>query len=212
MKQDQETISVDNSQLNALTTVSLHTETELLLLISRDDQTAFTSLLRNYWNKVYTQALIYLKSPQLAQEITQDVFLKIWSSRQRLREVQSFSDYLFIISRNEIISALRKKNKQVVAPSNNLEEIIMRPDKQLHYKESYNKILQLIGQLPTTRKKVFTLSRLEGKSYEEIGAELGISRNGVKDHIVKALNYLRTHFEFHEELLLMLIISTFFYR
>ena len=212
MKQDQETISVDNSQLNALTTVSLHTETELLQLISRDDQTAFTSLLRNYWNKVYTQALIYLKSPQLAQEITQDVFLKIWSSRQRLHEVKSFSDYLFIISRNEIISALRKKNKQAVAPSNNLEEIIMRPDKQLHYKESYNKILQLIGQLPTTRKKVFTLSRLEGKSYEEIGAELGISRNGVKDHIVKALNYVRTHFELHEELLSMLIISTFFYR
>ena len=195
-----------------MTKLPLHTEKELLQLISRDDQTAFTSLLRNYWNKVYTQALIYLKSPQLAQEITQDVFLKIWSSRQKLREVKSFSDYLFIISRNEIISALRKKNKQAVAPSNNLEEIIMRPDKQLHYKESYNKILQLIGQLPTTRKKVFTLSRLEGKSYEEIGAELGISRNGVKDHIVKALNYLRTHFELHEELLLMLMISTFFFR
>lgn len=212
MKQDHEPISLVNSQLNALTTVPLHTEKELLLLISRDDQIAFTWLLRSYWNKVYTQALIYLKSPQLAQEITQDVFLKIWSSRQRLRDVQSFSDYLFIISRNEIISALRKKNKDLVEPSHELQEILMQPDKQLHYKESYHKILSLIDQLPPARKKVFTLSRLEGKSYEEIGSELGISRNGVKDHIVKALNYLRTHFEFHEELLLMLIISTLFFR
>ena len=212
MKPDHEPISLVNSQLNALTTVPLHTEKELLLLISRDDQIAFTWLLRNYWNKVYTQALIYLKSPQLAQEITQDVFLKIWSSRQRLRDVQSFSDYLFIISRNEIISALRKKNKDLVEPSHELQEILMQPDKQLHYKESYHKILSLIDQLPPARKKVFTLSRLEGKSYEEIGSELGISRNGVKDHIVKALNYLRTHFEFHEELLLMLIISTLFFR
>jgi RNA polymerase sigma-70 factor (family 1) len=195
-----------------LTKLPLHTEKELLLLISRDDQTAFTSLLRNYWNKVYTQALIYLKSPHLAQEITQDVFLKIWFARERLIGIQNFPDYLFIISRNEIISALRKKNKQVIAPSNNLVETLMRPDKQLLCKESYNKILELIGQLPATRKKVFILSRLEDKTYEEIGTELGISRNGVKDHIVKALNYLRTHFEFHEELFLVLFISTLFFR
>lgn len=84
----------------------------------------------------------------------------------------------------------------------------MRPDKQLQYKESYNKILQLIEQLPPARKKVFTMSRLEGKSYEEIAALLGISRNGVKDHIVKALNFLRTHFHLNEDKLLILIIST----
>ncbi len=190
-----------------MTNLPLHTEKELLLLISRDDQTAFTCLLRNYWNKVYTQALIYLKSPQRAQEITQDVFLKIWFARERLIAIQNFPDYLFIISRNEIISALRKKNKQVVEPSNNLEEMLMRPDRQLYYKESYNKILQLIGQLPATRKKVFTLSRLEGKSYEEIGSELGISRNGVKDHIVKALNFLRTHFGPGGELFVLFITA-----
>ena len=185
---------------------------KLIADLKRGDSKALEHLFNIYRNKVYNTAIGYVQNRQDAEEITQDVFLKIWSSRQKLREVKSFSDYLFIISRNEIISALRKKNKQAVAPSNNLEEIIMRPDKQLHYKESYNKILQLIGQLPTTRKKVFTLSRLEGKSYEEIGAELGISRNGVKDHIVKALNYLRTHFELNEELLLMLMISTFFFR
>ncbi|WP_276500106.1 RNA polymerase sigma factor [Terrimonas pollutisoli] len=186
----------------------LHTERELLLLISRDDQAAFTILLRGYWNKVYTQAISYLKSSELAQEITQDVFLKIWFSRERLSEVQSFSDYLFIISRNEIISALRKKNTQIVELPGQLEEVLLQPDKQLHYKESYTKMLGLIDQLPPTRKKVFMLSRLEGKSYEEIGTELGISRNGVKDHIVKALNFLRMHFNSHEQLLLMLFIAT----
>lgn len=185
--------------------LTLHTESELLLLIRQDDQTAFTVLFHSYWNKVYTQAITYLKSSELAQEITQDIFLKIWSSRERLVEVKSFSDYLFIISRNEIISALRKKNINLVEPSHELQEIQMQPDKQLHYKESYNKILSLIDQLPPTRKKVFTLSRLEGKSYEEIGAALGISRNGVKDHIVKALNFLRIHLGPNGELVVLFI-------
>jgi RNA polymerase sigma-70 factor (family 1) len=179
-----------------------------LISTSRGDQPSFTLLLRNYWNKVYVQALTYLKSPELAQEITQDVFIKLWSAKEKLAEIDKFSDYLFIISRNEIISALRKKKDPASLPSDDLEEMLMRPDRQLQYKESYNKVLRLIDELPPTRKKVFTMSRLEGKSYEEIAELLGISRNGVKDHIVKALNYLRIHFQLNEENLLVLIIGT----
>jgi len=62
--------------------------------------------------------------------------------------------------------------------------------------------------MPDARKKVFNMSRLEGKSYEEIASVLGISRNGVKAHIVSALNYLRTQLSSPEELLLLLILSS----
>lgn len=90
-----------------------------LVSTSRGDQVAFTMLLRSHWNKVYTQALTYLKSPELGQEITQDVFVKIWNVREKLDQVENFSDYLFIISRNEIISALRKKNSSHRLPPMN---------------------------------------------------------------------------------------------
>lgn len=161
---------------------------------SKGDQSAFTQLLKIYWNKVYTQALTYLKSAELAQEVTQDVFVKLWSIRQKLVEVDSFSNYLFILSRNAVITVLRKKKDELLHPPDDVEELVMQPDKQLHFKETYDRILNLIDQLPPVRKKVFRMSRLEGKSYEEIGAELGISRNGVKDHIVKALNFLRSQY------------------
>ena len=163
--------------------------------------------MRFFWNKVYTQAITYLKSAEQAQEITQDVFIKIWEGRNRLSEIENFSDYLFIISRNQVISALRKKGENLLAVPDELEEPLLRPDSQLHYKESYNKILHLIEQLPPTRKKVFTMSRLEGKSYDEIGAMLSISRNGVKDHIVKALNYLRSRLKETDEKPLIIILG-----
>ena len=165
-----------------------------LYLISTGNQAAFAQLLRAHWNKVYTQALTYLKSSPAAQEITQDVFLKIWAAREKLPGIENFSNYLFIISRNEIISALRKKGKVHLPPSEQLEENFLLPDRHLEDKELNERLLKAIDQLPPVRKIVFKMSRLEGKSYEEIGQELSISRNGVKDHIVKALNFLRQHF------------------
>lgn len=182
-----------------------------LLSISKGDQTSFTLLLRSFWNKVYTQAITYLKSAQLAEEITQDIFIKLWSLKEKLPEVENFSDYLFIVSRNAIISTLRKKKEEITPLSDSLEELIMRPDKQLQYKEAYAKILQLIDQLPPVRKKVFKMSRLEGKSYDEIGNELSISWNGVKDHVVKALNFLRTNFN-SDHLWLLILLSALLFQ
>jgi RNA polymerase sigma-70 factor (family 1) len=175
--------------------------------ISNGDQAAFTLLLRNFWVKVYTQALTYLKSSILAQEITQDVFIKIWSIRDKLPEIDDFSGYLFILSRNEIISTLRKKNVQTSLPVEEFEEVLLRPERQLEYKEIHHKILQLIERLPPMRKRVFSMSRIEGKTYEEIGEELGISRNGVKDHIIKALIFLRNNIRFYDETSMVLMIA-----
>jgi RNA polymerase sigma-70 factor (ECF subfamily) len=187
-----------------------HQLAQWLLATSKGDQAAFACLLRSHWSRVYGQALTYLKSAEWAQELTQDIFLKIWSARERLPEVEQFSDYLFIISRNELISALRKKGKEFSEQSFEPEELIWRPDLQLQHKELYVSILTLIDQLPPVRKKIFMMSRMEGKSYEEIALLHGISRNGVKDHIVKALNYLRTHLGRIDPKLLLLVLSQLF--
>jgi RNA polymerase sigma-70 factor (ECF subfamily) len=191
-----------------LTETTLHNEKGLLGRIAEGDEAAFTLLLRHFRNKVYTQSLVYLKSALIAQEITQDVFLKVWANRSGLPHIDNFSGYLFIITRNEIISALRKKGRELAALSESLVENGWIPDQQLLYKESYQLLLQGIEALPPARKDVFKMSRLEGLSYEEIAERQGISRNGVKDHIVKSLlflrNYLRTHTDDTLTLLLLL--------
>lgn len=170
-----------------------------LFEVSIGNQIEFNKLIQLYWNKVYTQAITYLKNHNEAQEITQDVFLKIWNTRSYLTEMDNFSNYLFIISRNLTISSLRKKRLDVNSITEDLVFANERPDEQLQYKEFYNLVMQAIDLLPSTRKKVFKMSRFEGYSYEEIGEKLSISKNAVKDHIVKALNFLRTQAHFKEK-------------
>ena len=169
--------------------------------ISEDNQDAFSKLLRLFWNKVYTQALTYLKSSAVAQELTQDVFLKVWMNRNSLPLVQNFSGYLFIMTRNEIISLLRKKDTLTMEPDEKLEEQIWIPGRQLEFKQSYESILKGIDLLPPARKNIFKMSRVDGMTYDEIATQMNISRDGVKDHIVKALLFLRNYIRKHSDTL-----------
>jgi RNA polymerase sigma-70 factor (family 1) len=177
--------------------------------ISNDDQEAFTRLLGLFWNKVYIQALTYLKSPFKAQELTQDVFVKLWVNRSKLPHVTNFLGYLSVMCRNEIFSMLRKKANVTVQPDETVQEEYWIPDKQLQKKHSYHAILKAIELLPPMRKNVFKMSRLDGLSYDEIAGQLNISRNGVKDHIVKALAFVRNYLRFQSDELLVILFCCF---
>jgi len=82
--------------------IELYNEPALLLKIAEGDESAFRKLFEHYWDNIYSVALAFTKSPVIAEEMVQDVFVKIWTKRQYLPEVQKFSDYLFIIARNHI--------------------------------------------------------------------------------------------------------------
>ena len=81
----------------------------LLQQIAEGSENAFAVLVAQKWNNIYWQALSYVKSSYKAQDIVQDVFLKIWQERHKLPGVDRFDSFLFIIARNHIVSALRKK-------------------------------------------------------------------------------------------------------
>lgn len=186
-------------------------DNNIILKIAAGDQNAFTLLVNNYWNKVYGHALAYTKSSARAQEITQDVFLKIWLKRERLTEVYDFKNYLFVLGRNEIISAMRKKLDDFTS-YDLLEtpEDTLIPDQQLVYKQTWNRILEGIEKLPSTRQAIFKMSRFEGLSYEDIAAKRSISKNTVKEHITLSLNFLRTYIHIHENLLVIFLALLIF--
>ena len=197
-----------------ISTEELYDERALLARVTKGDEAAFSLLLDKHAKNLYSQALAYTKSSEVAQDIVQDVFLKIWMKRKELAEIDRFDNYLFIMTRNRIISILRKK--LTVPVSDGMQELIEEnspsPEQQFSLKQAESILEKGILAMPPQRQMVFKLSRKEGLSYAEIAKELGISTSTVKSHIVQALNFLRDYFRLHGEPIVTLALILFFQK
>ncbi|MBC7868403.1 MAG: RNA polymerase sigma-70 factor, partial [Gloeobacteraceae cyanobacterium ES-bin-316] len=169
---------------------------------SKGDEAAFRRLFEMHWDNIYGVAFTFTKSAVVSEEMVQDVFVKVWLNRQQLSSVRKFSDYLFIIARNHIFSALRKKIQEESFADylvNYFTEPCNLPDQQLLCRETENLVLQALEQLPPQQQLVYTLSRQEGLSQEEIASKLAISKSTVKSHMNKALQFIRHYLHTHDE-------------
>jgi len=186
-------------------------EDDLLQRIGKGEQRAFSEFVRRQWNTIYSHSLAYLRSAQRAEEVTQDIFLKVWLNREKLTEVRSQENYLFILARNHLVNETRKRIDQLYGqPSAAEASTALTPDLQTEYKESYHLLLKGIELLPEKRKQVFKMSRLEGMSNERISTELGMHKDTVYQYITKALIFLRTYLREHSDdtaLVILLLTS-----
>ncbi len=167
----------------------------MLLRIAGGDKVAFKIIYDKYWNTIYTTALSYLKSPEWAQDLVQDIFLKLWIKREKLPEVEKFDAFFFVMARNEILDALKTKFQSSIPIDQKYEDIlpadILSPDAMINLKEYEGIINKAVDQLPEQQKKIFKLTRQQGLSHEQISKELGITRRTVSNHMTKALNSIR---------------------
>ena len=163
-------------------------EKELLTRITAGDHLAFTELFDLYHHHLGSFIYNITKSRELAEEISLDVFLKIWISREALSEVKNFKAYLFTVSRNAAISGLRK----IINERTKHIEWIKGPapdDDDAVEKENYLSLIdEAINYLSPQRKKIYLLSREQGLKYDEIADQLGISRHTVRAHIQQAVD------------------------
>jgi RNA polymerase sigma-70 factor (ECF subfamily) len=167
-------------------------ERQVLAAVAAGDEKAFRVLVEAYWSRVYYNTLTLVKTPAVAQDLTQDIFLKIWLQRYRLPQVESFKKYVYVVGRNQVIAALRKKILETSdADVTALREDLQAPDLRLEGKDAYKMLMEGVERLTPQQKLIFKLSRLDGLSHEQIAQKLGLSKNTVKVHMVIALNFLR---------------------
>src|SRR5690606_37055048 len=159
---------------------------------------AFEQLYRKYHAVLFRSALKFVKSEELAAEIVQEVFVKLWENRMRLNNDLSLASYLYTMTRNHIFNMLKRSAHE----SRIREELQLHAERASNSTEDklffseYNAVLKsAIAQLPPQRQRIFILCRQEGKSYEEVAGLFGISKNTVRDHMVKALKSVRKHFQ-----------------
>lgn len=181
----------------------------LILQVSEGDEGAFRILFDQYRNKIFSIAWKITGVESAAEDVVQEVFIKLWMNKEKLAEIENFNAYLNTITRNHIFNNLRK----VAYEQTFLEELIrlqsvntIDVSDSVLYNELQNLVHRAIQQLTPQQKKVFQLSRTDGLKHAEIAARLNISRSTVKDHIVEALRSIRTFLNAHEDLTSLLVI------
>jgi RNA polymerase sigma-70 factor (ECF subfamily) len=173
---------------------NLQTEKTALEQLIHGDQQAFAFLYHHYVEKVYYFALGLVRSPESAENITQEVFVKLWETRERIETDNSFNGYLFTIARNIIFNQHRKKINELTYLeylNRAFSDSEAKTEEDLLLSELQEQIHGCIDQLPPQRKKVFEMSRLQGMTYKEISLSLGIAEKTIATHIRLALQSIR---------------------
>lgn len=173
-----------------------HSNTELVKLLKKGDLSAFDAIYKKYSRRLYGFIFRYVKQDSDTEEIVQEVFLKIWQSRDKINIYSSFESFLFTIAHNATVNLLKKRateHKYVehVKAIQQIENSYELTD-EIHYKELEQRFHGLLNELSPRQKEIFQLSRDEGLTHKEIAEKLGISQNTVKNHLVTTLSFLKS--------------------
>jgi RNA polymerase sigma-70 factor (family 1) len=193
-----------------LTGKSLDNEALILGQCARGDIAAFNTLFLAYYEQVLGLSLIMTKSPELAQDLAQEIFTKIWEKKEKLAEVREFRPYLNTVTRNHVRDFLKRKvfiaaNDQYLEnffleSTDTAEQLIIEKQMEVHLEEA-------ISRLPQQARQVFLLRRREGLTHREIAERLKISETTSKSHIVKALATVRRYLrQFYPDLFWWLLL------
>lgn len=175
----------------------LKNERELLSQIFNGNHGAFCTLFDHYERFVYGFGRKLTRSDNEAEEIVQEVFLKLWVGRDKFLEIENFEAYLNRLVRNHALNVLRKK----VVYTKGIEKIATSTTKkdysteqQLEYKEIAKLLENAIANLPEQQKKVYILCHQNGLKYDEAAAELNVSGDTIHYHMKLALKTIREYF------------------
>lgn len=177
----------------------LDNEPMLLAALSRGDHRAFCTLFDHYHGYVYGFGRKLTRSDDLAEEIVQDIFIKVWNGREELPELTNFGGYLSRLIRNHAYSILRKQLLHTrvhadLAGEGWFSDVDDSLEQQLDYQETRRIMDDAIGQLTEQQRRIYIRCHQQGQKYEEVASELGISADTVHYHIKAALKTIRAHF------------------
>ena len=175
----------------------------LILRIKSGDQFAFEILFKIMHKKLSAYARIFVRDPEIVNDLIQDTFIKIWEVRESLQEDKSIKGYLFRSVHNNCINYLNKRQiyiHQSEEYARSIKESILSAEQGNEYEQLLDRIVQddfdirlseVIDKLPPQGKEIFLLSRYQKLTYNEIAVKLGISVNTVKTQLSRAFQKIR---------------------
>jgi len=187
---------------------------ELLVRVKNADNDAFRQLFKHYVKKVYGIIFSHLKNKADAEDLTQNVFIRIWNNRSSLDPQKSFDGYLYTIAYNLVIDHYRERKRITGNVFLELDETDMQfsphtAEDSINRHQLDSLYQTAIDALPPKRKEIFILSRHDGLSNKRIAEILQISVKTVENQMTAALKTIKEIFN-KAEFVFFLIIFNFF--
>lgn len=181
---------------------------QAIRLLNNGDQRGMDYIFQAYHKKIYFFVIKLGMSNAIAEELVQDVFVKVWNSKQYIKESGNIQSYIYTIAKNVVIDEYKRQVKRKAAEDYQIH--LMNPSNDTERRVEYNELKSTIGKilekLPEKRRMVFEMSRFEGKKNREIAEEMGISIKTVETHLTLALQTFKSSLKNVEAVNLSLFI------
>ena len=182
-------------------------EPELLEKLQAKDERAFAQLYARHADRTYAYALMILKSPDLAADVVQETFVKLWENPHLIDTTRPLHAYLFTMIRNKSLNVIRRAVKEESITEEIASHAYDHSETGLQYTErrqSEHLINEAVQYLPVKRKEIYELCHQDGYSYKQAAEKLGLSYSTVNSQMVKALKTIKSFLVKNGALLLFL--------
>lgn len=192
---------------------NLNTDERMLLLrLKNGEEQALYQLISMYKRSLAKPMLRMLRSPEDTEEMLQELFIRLWENRSDIDVERPLKRYLFRIAENLVYDQLRKKARQKRLITDYLTYIVeaySHVEEALFDQETKLILANAIAQMPEQRRLVFTLCKIEGKTYEQVSEQLSISVATVNSHITNAHAFLKAYFRTRPDLASVVLVGMF---
>ncbi len=172
--------------------------------LKASDRTAYGELFEEMYEPLFRYVRSITQSRGAAQDVTQDVFIRLWEARDSLSPDQSLEAYLYRIARNRAYNRERNQRTRAEKEETVREQTAAqpapptRPDAATDAERLEDRLWRWIGELTERQREALVLSRFDGLSHEEVAEVMDISPRTVNNHIVRALKHLRGRIRAYE--------------
>lgn len=185
-----------------------HIDERLIGRFRDGDMEVFRKIYNSFCEPLYRFAFSYLKDSYEAEEIVQDVFLKVWEKREEVDVQKSFKSYLYRITVNKVFNELKHRvvKQKYEQHALNFEQINSEtPESSIQFQELKTKLEQILKQLPDQQRSIFIMSRWKGQTNAEIAQSLNLSIRTVENQIYRAAKFIKLHLKDDYPIVILMI-------